>query len=129
MSWKSSKQDIVASSSTETEYISASEAAKEAVWIRNFLIALGVVQGASNPLDVYCDNNGAIAQAKEPRQHQKNKHIRMRYHQIREFVEDGSVMICKIHTDSNVADPFTKPLPQPAHEAHARAICIRYNLY
>ena len=82
------------------------EAVKEAVWIRNFLITLGVVQGASNPMDVYCDNNGAIAQAKEPRQHQKNKHIRMRYHQIREFVEDGSVMICKIHTDSNVG-PLT----------------------
>ncbi len=128
VSWKSSKQDTLASSSTEAEYIAASEAAKEAVWIRNFLIALGVVQGASNPLDVYCDNNGAIAQAKEPRQHQKNKHIRMRYHQIREFVEDGSVMICKIHTDSNVADPFTNPLPQPAHEDHTREIGIRYNL-
>ena len=79
VSWKSSKQDMVASASTEAEYIAASEAAKEAVWIRNFLIALGVVQGASNPMDVYCDNNGAIAQAKEPRQHHKNKHIRMCY--------------------------------------------------
>src|SRR4051812_36057415 len=53
VSWKSSKQDTVTSSSTEAEYIAASEAVKEAVWIRNFLIALGVVQGASNPLDVY----------------------------------------------------------------------------
>ena len=85
---------------------------------------LGVVQSSSNPLDVYYDNNGAIAQAKEPRQHQKNKHIRMHYHQIREFVEDGSVMICKIHMDSNVVDPLTKPLPQPAHEALTRAIGI-----
>src|SRR4051812_16970512 len=128
VSWKSSKQDTLASSSTEAEYIAASEAAKEAVWIRNFLIALAVVQGTSNPMEVYCDNNGAIAQAKEPRQHQKNKHIRMRYHQIREFVEDGSVMICKIHTDSNVADPLTKPLPQPVHGVHTRAIGIIYIL-
>ena len=118
----------MSASTTEAEYIAVSEAKKEAVWIRNFLIALGVVQGASNPMDVYCDNNGAIAQAKKPRQHQKNKHIHMRYHQIREFVEDGSVMICNIHTYSNVADPFTKPLPQPAHEVHARAIGIRYIL-
>src|SRR3954466_14683682 len=93
VSWKSSKQDTVASSSIEAEYIAASEAAKEAVWIRNFLIALGVVQGASNPMEVYCDNNGAIAQSKEPRQHQKNKHIRMGYHKIQEFIEDVSVMI------------------------------------
>ena len=69
VSWKSSKQDTVTSSSTEAEYIAASEAVKEAVWIRNFLITLGVVQGTSNIMDVYCDNNGAIAQAKEPRQH------------------------------------------------------------
>ena len=57
VSWKSSKQGTVSASTTEAEYIAASEAAKEAVWIRNFLIDLGVVQGASNPLDVYCDNN------------------------------------------------------------------------
>ena len=82
VSWKSSKQDTVAASTIETEYIATSEAAKEAVWIRNFLMALGVVQGTSNPLDVYCDNNGAIAQAKEPRQHQLNKHILMQYHLI-----------------------------------------------
>ena len=51
--------------SIEAEYIAVSEAAKEAVWIRNLLMDLGVLQGASNSLDVYCDNNGAIAQAKE----------------------------------------------------------------
>ena len=65
----------MSASTTEAEYIAASEVAKEAVWIRNLLMDLGVVQGASNSLDVYCDNNGAIAQAKEPIQHQKNKHI------------------------------------------------------
>ena len=126
VSWKNSKQESVAGSTTEAEYIAASEAGKEGVWIRNFLIDLGVVQGAPNPLDVYCDNNGAIAQAKEPRQHQKAKHIRMRYHQIREFVEDGDVMLCKVYTDLNVADPLTKPLPQPKHEAHIRAMGMRY---
>ena len=125
VSLKSSKQDTVSASTTEAEYIAASEAAKEAVWIRNFLMDLGVVQGASNPLDVYCDNNGAIAQAKEPRQHQKNKHILMRYHLIRQFVEQGDIKLCKVHTDANVADPLTKPLPQPKHEAHTRAMGIR----
>jgi len=57
----------VADSTIEAEYIVVGDAAKEGVWIRNFLIDLGVVPGSSNPLDVYCDNNGAIAQAKEPR--------------------------------------------------------------
>lgn len=126
VSWKSSKQETVADSTTEAEYIAASEAAKEGVWTRNFIADLGVVPSASSPMDLYCDNNGAIAQAKEPRSHQKSKHILRRYHLICELVDRGDVKICKIHTDLNVADPLTKPLTQPKHEAHSRAIGIRY---
>ena len=126
VSWKSSKQDTVADSTTEAEYIAASEAAKEGVWMRKFLIELGVFPNASSPLNLYCDNNGAIAQAKEPRNHQKNKHVLRKFHLIREFVDRGEIKICKIHTDSNVADPLTKALPQPKHESHMRAMGIRY---
>ena len=75
VSWKSSKQETVADSTTEAEYIAASEAAKEGVWIRKFLIHLGVFPNASSPLDLYCDNNGANAQAKDPQNHQKSKHV------------------------------------------------------
>jgi hypothetical protein len=128
VSWKSSKQETVADSTTEAEYIAASEAAKEGVWIRNFLIELGVFPSASSPLALYCDNSGAIAQAKEPRNHQKNKHIMRRFHLIRQFIEQGEIKICKIHMDSNVSDPLIKPLPQPKHEAHTRAVGIRYLL-
>ena len=72
VSWKSSKQETVADSTTEAKYIAASEAAKEAVWIRKFISELGVIPSASSLVDLYCDNSGAIAQAKEPRAHQKN---------------------------------------------------------
>ena len=124
--WKSSKQSTVADSTTEVEYIAASEAAKEAVWIRKFMIELGVVPNAGCPVNLYCDNNGAIAQAKEPRAHQKSKHILRRYHLIREILNRGDVKICKIATEANVADPLTKPLPQAKHEMHTRAMGIRY---
>ena len=70
VSWKSSKQETVANSTTEAEYIAAAEVAKEEVWIRRFLIGLGVVPLAAEPVPLYCDNNGAIAQAKESRSHQ-----------------------------------------------------------
>ena len=69
MSWRSSKQDTVVDYTTEAEYIAALDAAKEAVWIKIFIFRLGVVPSITNPVDVYCDNNGAIAQAKEPRSH------------------------------------------------------------
>ena len=111
VSWKSSKQETVADSTTEAEYIAASEAAKEGVWIRKFLIELGVFPNASSPLGLHCDNSGSIAQAKEPRNHQKSKYVMRRFHLIREFIDRGEIKICKIHTHLNISDPLTKPLP------------------
>ena len=61
----------VTSSTTESEYIAASKAAKDAVWIRKFITGLGVVPSILDLIEHHCDNNGAIAQAKEPRSHQK----------------------------------------------------------
>jgi hypothetical protein len=119
----------VADSTTEVEYITTSEVAKEGVCIRKFLYELGVFPSVSSPLDLYCNNNGAIAQVKEPRNNQKNKHELRKFHLIREIVRRGDIKICKVHTNLNVADPLTKPLPQPKHEAHMRAMGIRYILY
>ncbi|KAG8497050.1 hypothetical protein CXB51_008289 [Gossypium anomalum] len=87
MSWKSSKQSTVADSTTEAEYIAASEATKEAVWIKKFITELGVVPSISDAIKLRCDNNGAIAQVKEPRSHQRSKHILRRYHIIREIID------------------------------------------
>nr|KYP76581.1 Retrovirus-related Pol polyprotein from transposon TNT 1-94 [Cajanus cajan] len=84
VSWKSSKQATVADSTTEAEYIAASDAAKEAVWMKKFITELGVVPSIEEPISLLCNNNGAIAQAKEPRSHQKSKHILRRYQLIRE---------------------------------------------
>ena len=126
VSWKSSKQETVSDSTAEAEYIAASESAKEGVWMRRFLIELGVFPNASSPLNLHCDSNGAIAQAKEPRNHQKNKHVLRKFHLIREFISRGDIKMCKIHTDWNVADPLTKALPQPKHETHMRAMGIKY---
>jgi hypothetical protein len=111
LSWKSSKQESVADSTTEVEYIAASEAAKEVVWIRHFVSKLGVVSSASSPLDIYYDNSGAIAQEKEPRAHKNAKLVLRCYRLIREIIDQGDVKICKVHTDHNVAGPLTKPLP------------------
>ncbi|CAD6268046.1 unnamed protein product [Miscanthus lutarioriparius] len=74
---------------------------------------------------VFTINGGA---AKEPRNHQKNKHVLRKFHLIREFVRRDEIKMCKIHIDLNVADPLTKALPQPKHEAHMRAMGIRYLL-
>ncbi|KAK1669957.1 hypothetical protein QYE76_058116 [Lolium multiflorum] len=126
VSWASSKQCTVAKSSTESEYIAASEASSEAVWMKRFIVELGVVPSALDPLIIYCDNMGAIANAQEPRSHKRLKHIKLRYHSIREYIEDGEVKICKVHTDLNVADPLTKALPRAKHDQHQNAMGVRY---
>jgi hypothetical protein len=87
---------------------------------------LGVVPSASNHMDLYYDNSGAIAQVKEPRAHKRVKHVLRHYHLIREIIDQGDVNVCKVHTDHNVADPLTKPLPQPKHKTHMRSMGIRY---
>ncbi|KAK9008928.1 hypothetical protein V6N11_080404 [Hibiscus sabdariffa] len=105
---------------------SASEAAKEAVWIKKFITGLGVIPSIADAVDLYCDNNGAITQAKEPRSHQRSKHILSRFHLIREIIDLGDVEICKVHTDDNIADPLTKPLAQQKHDRHTESLGIRY---
>jgi hypothetical protein len=87
VSWKSSKQETTTNSITEAKYIYVFEAVKEVVWIRKFIIELGVVPGIVDPVALYCDNNGAIAQAEKPRSHQRSKHILRRFHLIREIIE------------------------------------------
>ncbi|KAK8690320.1 hypothetical protein V6N13_089014 [Hibiscus sabdariffa] len=105
---------------------SASEADKEAVLIKKFITGLGVIPSISDAVDLYCDNNGAIAQAKEPKSHQRSKHILRRFHLIREIIDRGNVEICKVHTDDNIADPLTKPLAQQKHDRHTESLGIRY---
>ncbi|KAL9225049.1 hypothetical protein vseg_001019 [Gypsophila vaccaria] len=118
LSWKSSKQTTIADSIAEAEYIAASEAAKEAVWIKKFVTELGVVLSIANALVLNCDNSGAIAQATEPRAHHKSKHVLRKFHLIRAIIDRGDVTICKVDTDANVADPLTKSLSQTKHEVH-----------
>ena len=126
VSWKSSKQETTADSTTESEYIAAFEADKEAVWIKKFITEIGVVPSIVHPILLYCDNNGAITQAKEPQSHQRSKHVLRRYHLIRENICRNDVKIEKIPTDQNIVDPLTKPLPQKKYESHVLAYGMRY---
>lgn len=125
ITWRSSKQSVVAQSTTESEYIAASDAAKEAAWMKKFITDLNVVPSIRKPIEILCDNTGAIAHAKEPRSHHRSKHILRQFHYIREVVERGDIKIDKVHTDQNLADPFTKPMPTSKHEEHADKIGLR----
>jgi hypothetical protein len=94
--------------------------------MKEFISELGVVPSASDPMVIYCDNNGAIANTQEPRSHKKFKHVKRRFHSIREHVMDGDVKIYKVHMDLNVADPLTKALPKAKHDQHQKSMGVRF---
>ena len=75
ISWKSSKQETVADSTCVSEYIAASEAAKEAIWLKNFIGDLGVVPAIKEPMEILCDSESVVALAKEPRDHCRSRNI------------------------------------------------------
>ena len=109
ISW-SVKQSSIVDSTMEAEYIVASEAAKEVVWLNNFLMDLEVVPTAQPTITLYCDNSGAVANAKELKSHKRGKHIKRKYHLLREIVHRGDVKLSQIASEDNLANPFTKGL-------------------
>ncbi|GJY36806.1 putative retrotransposon protein [Tanacetum coccineum] len=121
----SSKQSTTAMSATEAEYIAASEAAMEAVWIRKFISGLGIVPTINEPIKMFCDNSAALLIANEPGVQKGARHYHRRYHYVRECIELGEINLLKVHTDDNLADPFTKALPKGKLTQHARSIGLR----
>ncbi|KAK1607293.1 hypothetical protein QYE76_030966 [Lolium multiflorum] len=80
------KSGLVKKKKEESEY-SGFEASSEAVWMKRFIVELGVVPSALDPFVIYCDNMGAIANAQEPRSQKRLKHIKLRYHSITSKME------------------------------------------
>ncbi|GJX37563.1 retrotransposon protein, putative, ty1-copia subclass [Tanacetum coccineum] len=123
-----SKQDIVGDSICESEYIVACEASKEAIWMKNFIGDLGVVLTIQDPIEIFCDNESAVALTKEPKDHRKSKHIERKYHFVRSKVEEGHVIVKHIRSEDNPVDPFTKALAKSRHDEHARSIGLKDNI-
>nr|GEZ75190.1 hypothetical protein [Tanacetum cinerariifolium] len=109
----------------EAEYIAAFEDAKEAVWIRKFNDELDVVPSNDYPIKMNCDNSATIIMAKESGIQKAAKHFKRKYHYVRECTETGEIDIVKVHTDDNLADPFTKALIGPKLTRHARSMGLR----
>jgi hypothetical protein len=110
VSWSSKKQAIVALSTTEAEYIAATHAAKEALWIRMFLAE--IARPLDKPTTIHLDNVSAISITKNDEYHPRTKHIDIRYHFIRHAVQDKLIHVDYVPTDDMAADIFTKALPR-----------------
>ncbi|GKC12810.1 retrotransposon protein, putative, ty1-copia subclass [Tanacetum coccineum] len=120
--WKSSKQSTIAMSAIEAEYIAASKAGMEAVWIRKFISGLGILPTINEPIKVFCDNSVALHFANEPGVQRGARHYHRKYHYVRECIKLGKIKFIKVHTDDNLADPFMKALSNKKLTQHARSM-------
>eukprot|EP00253_Pinus_taeda_P014027 PITA_14027 len=108
ISWASKKQPIVALSTAEAEYVAATAAACQEVWMRRMLRSLGQEQAKATV--IFCDNSSAIALSKNSVFHKRTKHIDTRFHYISELVSNGEIVLEHCRTQEQVADILTKPL-------------------
>nr|GEY20454.1 putative ribonuclease H-like domain-containing protein [Tanacetum cinerariifolium] len=106
ISWQCKKQTIVATSTTEAEYVTAAICCAQVLWIQNQLLDYGYNFMNTK---IYIDNNSAICIVKNPVYHSKTKHIEIRHHFIIDCFEKKLISVDHIHTDENVADLLTKP--------------------
>jgi hypothetical protein len=117
--WKSKSQRSVSLSSSEAEFISLSEGAKEIKFIVQVLMTMGIE--VELPVIVRVDNVGAIFMAENVTTTGRTKHVDIRYHYVREFVEDGFVKIIFVRTAENYADQFTKNVTGDIYDAHVKS--------
>ena len=122
ISWMSKKQALVATSTTEAEYISLFVASQEAMFLRGIVGEL--LNETEQTVEISCDNNGAVALAKNPVFHKRSKHIDVKYHAIRERVHEKFILVKRVDTHDNVADCFTKPLDGSTFRRHVDAIMV-----
>lgn len=111
VAWNTRRQNTVAASSTEAEYIALFECVREAMWLKSLLTSISV--SITKPIVIFEDNMGCIHIANNPVNHRKSKHIDIKCHFTREKIHNGDIIIRYIPTEKQQADIFTKAVPAP----------------
>nr|GEV61652.1 hypothetical protein [Tanacetum cinerariifolium] len=122
VSWMSKKQNYTAMSSAEAEYVVLSSSCAQVMWMRTQLQDYGFNY---NKIPLYCDSQSAIAISCNPVQHSRTKHIHTRYYFIKEQVENGIIELYFFRTEYQLADMFTKALPEDSFKYLVRRIGMR----
>jgi hypothetical protein len=116
VSWYNRKQRSVALSSAEAEYMVASQATCEAIWMRKILV--GLFGQMMDPTVIYCDNQSCIKLSENPVFHDRSKHIDIQYHHLRDCVQRQIMLLQYILTEEQDVDILTKALSRGKFEFH-----------
>jgi len=116
ISWKSSRQGGVTLSSSEAEFVAASQAGQEVVYLRALLRGFGYSQKGAT--EIWEDNASCIMMSENPTNRDRSRHVDVKVHFLRDLVRDGHIKLVKCAGTQNVSDALTKSLPRPAFEKH-----------
>ena len=120
ISWSSKKQTLVTLSAAESEYVAATYAAKEALWLCRIIGE--IFQPLKRPMTLYSNSQSAIALTKDGSYHARTKHIDIRYHFIRFIIQEGTINLIYCPTEDMIADILTKALPNSKAKHFAKSL-------
>ncbi|KAM1544665.1 hypothetical protein ACFX10_045098 [Malus domestica] len=127
ISWRSVKQSTVAASTMVAEYLSCCEAIDQAIWLKNFISSLKVVDSISRPIQLFCDNNAAIFFTKNNKRSSATRNLDIKYLIAREKVMAGLIKIDYLETGAMIADPLNKAVPVLVFKKHVAKMGVLVN--
>ena len=128
ISWRSSKQSIVASSTMYAEFIAAYEATGQVIWLKKFIPDLKVADCIDNPLKMYCDNQPAVFYTHNNKSSKTIKPIEIKYYVVKGKIQNQTVSLEHIRTNDMLVDPLTKGLPPNVFMEHLAGMGLRERL-
>ena len=122
ISWRSKRQECVALSTAEAEYIAATEATKESLFLKGIINTFLPIGRQLRTITIKGDNESCIRIRRNPEFHQRMKYIDLRYHFIRNHINNGDITLEWTPGANQLADGLTKSLPQTAFDTFVRKI-------
>ena len=124
VSWKSVKQTFLVSSSMQVEFVTCYGATTLVIRLKNLISGLDIVDSISKPLKIYCDNKSAVLFSKNNKSTNGSKHTEIKYLTVKDFVNNGSIVIENIDTDNMIVDHLTKGLRLAVFSRHVESIGV-----
>jgi hypothetical protein len=118
ISWSSSKQTVMTSSTMYAEFVACYEAVGQAMWLKKFVSGLKVIDSIERPLKLYCDNEPVLLYAHNNNKTKTAKHINIRFYVVKEKIQYQTINLEHISTKKMIADPLTKGLLPSVFREH-----------
>jgi hypothetical protein len=128
ISWSSSKQTVMTSSTMYAEFVTCYEVVGQPMWLKKFMPGLRVVDSIERQLKLYCDNEPAVLYAHNNKKIKAAKHINIRFYVVKEKIQDQTISLEHISTKKMIADPLTKDLPPSVFREHLAGMSLKESL-